>query len=85
MDQSTIMTCLSMVPFAQHSGGCGPVLAYLDPPLGAGVPRSPTDANRIITSNGQFFPLADQGVDGVKNFQNHVPICHGITPQDVRS
>ena len=58
MDQSTIVTRSSMVPFAQHSGGCGPVLAYLNPPLGAGVQRSPTDANRIITNNGQFFLLA---------------------------
>ena len=68
MDQSTIVTRSTMVPFAQHSEGCGPVLAYLDPPLGAGVPRSPTDANQIITSNGQFVPLADQGTNGVKNF-----------------
>ena len=42
------------------------------------------EENQIITSNGQFFPLADQGTDGLKNFQSHIPICHGITPQDVR-
>ena len=85
MNPSTIVTQSAMVPFVQPSGGCGPVLSYLDPPLGAGVPRSPTDANRIITSNGQFFPLADQGTDGLKNFQNQVPICHRITPQNDRS
>ena len=35
--------------------------------------------------NGQFFPLADQGADGLKNFQNHVPVCHGTSHQAIRS
>ena len=85
MDPSTIVTKSSMIPFAMHSGSSGPVLTYLNPPRGAGVPRKPTDANRIITSNGQFFTLADQGTDGLKNFQNYVPVCHGLTPEDIRS
>ena len=73
-----------MIPFVTPPSGCVPVLSYLDPPIGAGVQRLPTDANRIITRNGQFFPLADQGTDGLKNFANNISVCHGITPQHVR-
>ena len=46
-----ILTKAAMVPFNSPTGGCGPVLSYLDPPIGAGQTPSPTDANWIITSN----------------------------------
>ena len=49
-----IMTQSAMVAFVQPTSGCGPVLSYLDPPIGTGVMPSPTDSNRIITWNGQF-------------------------------
>ena len=74
-----IFTQTAMVPFNSPSGGCGPVLSYLDPPLGAGVMPSPIDANRIITRNGQFFPLADQGNEGLKMFLNNIPSCNGTS------
>ena len=61
------------------------ILSYLDPPLDTGVMPSPTDINRIITWNGQFFPLADQGNDGLKMFQNNIPSCNGTSPQEVCS
>ena len=38
MDPSSIVTQSAMIPFAIPTNGCGPVLSYLDPPLGAGVP-----------------------------------------------
>ena len=79
----TIVTQSAMVLFTMPAGGCVPVLSYLDPPLGAGVKPSPTNCNRIITQNGQLFPLADQGNDGLKNFQNNISFCHGVTPKDV--
>ena len=46
---------------------------------------SPIDANRIITRNGQFFPLVDQCNDGLKMFLNNIPSYHGTSPQAVRS
>ena len=61
MNPSTIVTQSAMIPFTMPTGGCGPVLSYLDPTLGAGVPRLPTDANQIITSNGQFASVTNQG------------------------
>ena len=74
-----------MVPFNSPTGECGPVLSYLDPPISAGQVPPPTDANRTITQNGQFFPLADQGNDGRKMFLNNIPSYHGTCPQAVRS
>ena len=59
-------------------------LSYLDPPFGAGVMPSPSDSNRIITQNGQYLPLADQGNDGLKMFLNNIPPYHGTSPQAVR-
>ena len=49
-----ILTNKTMVPFALPTGGCGPVLSYLDSPLGAGVKPLPTDSNGIIAQNGNF-------------------------------
>lgn len=72
-----------MVAFVQPTGSCGPVLSYLDPPIGAVVMPSSTDSNCIITWNGQFFPLADQGNDGLKTCFNNIPPCHGTSPQAV--
>ena len=79
-----ILTQKAMVTFAQPTGVCGPVLFYLDPPLGAGVIPTPTDSNRIITQNGQFSPLVDQGNDGLKKFLNNIPPCHGTSLQAVQ-
>ena len=47
-----ILTNKAMVQFFLPTGGCGPILSYLDSPLGAGVKSSPIDSNRIIA--GQF-------------------------------
>ena len=46
------MTQTTMVAFVQSTGDCGPVLSYLDPPIGAGVMPTPTNSIRIITRNG---------------------------------
>ena len=80
-----IVTKSDMVPFNSPTGGCGPVLSYLDLPIGTGQLTLPIDANLIITSNGQFFTLADQGNNGLKMFQNNIPSCNGTFPQEVRS
>ena len=53
-----ILTQTAIVPFTTPSDGCGPVLSYLDPPLGAGAMSSPTDANRIIIWNGPILPFS---------------------------
>ena len=76
-----ILTHTAMVPFASPPGGYDPVLSSLGPPLSAGVLSSPIDVNRNITGNGQFFPLADQGNDGLKIFLNNIPSCHGTFSQ----
>ena len=54
-----------MQPFTTPYGGCGPILSYLDPLIGASVQSTPTDSNWIITQNGQYFPLVDQGNEGL--------------------
>ena len=78
------MTQSDMIPFVTPAGGWGLILAYLDPPLGTGVQTTPVDLNRIITWNGQYFPLIDQGNEELKTFYNNIPPCHGISPQAVR-
>ena len=46
------MTQFHMTPFATFEGSVGPVLNYLDPPLGADVQPSVTASNQIIVQNG---------------------------------
>ena len=66
-----------------HTGGISPVFSYLDPLLDVGVQPTVGASNRIIVKNGQFFPLVDQGNDGLKSFYNNVPVYHSLLPQDV--
>ena len=40
---------------------------------------TPTDSNCIITRNGQYFSLVDQGNEDLKAFFNNIPPCHGDT------
>ena len=71
-----------MKPFITLTGGCDPVLSYLDPPIGAGVQLTPAESNQIITQNGQYFPLADQSNKGPKTFCNNIPPYHDTSPQE---
>ena len=67
------MTQTEVVAFIQPTGGCGPILSYLYPPIVAGVMPTPKDSNNIITRNGQSIPLADQGNEGLTIFYNIIP------------
>ena len=73
-----------MIQFAIPTGGVGPTLSYLDPPLGAGAQPTATDSNHIITRNGQYFPLSDQGTDGLNSFYLNVPLCNSTPAHNTR-
>ena len=72
-----------MIPFAAPTGGVCPILSYLYPPLGAGDQPTATDSNHFITRNGQHFPLAGHGIDGLKSFYLNVLVCNGITSHNI--
>ena len=46
------MTLKAMQPFYTPTGGRGPILSYLDQPIGDGVQLTPADSNRIVIRNG---------------------------------
>ena len=59
-----------------------PVLSYLDPSMGTGV-TCQLDLNQLISQNGQFFPLANQGNSGLKVYLTSVPSCNGVSAEPV--
>ena len=78
LNTSYLMTETDMQPFPTPLGEVCPVLSYLGPPMGSGVTRQP-DSNRVITRNGQFFSLVDQGNSGLKVFLTSVSSCIGTS------
>ena len=73
-----------MQPFLTPTGGVCPTLAYLNPPMGTGVTQQP-DSNQIMTRDGQFLSLVDQGNSGLKVFLARVPSCIGTSPEAVQT
>ena len=84
LNPNYLMTKTNMQPLPIPTGGVCPVMFYLDPPMGTGVTHQP-DSNRIITQNGQLFPLADQGNSGLKVFLASVPSYNCISTEAIRS
>ena len=64
LSPSYLMTETDIQPFPTPTGEVCPVLSYLDLPIGSGVTRQP-NSKQIITRNGQFFSLGDQGNCGL--------------------
>ena len=72
-----------MILFAISEGGVGPVLSHIDLPLDANVLISTAASNQIIAHNGQYFPLADQGTDGLKSFYSNFPVSNETTAHNI--
>ena len=76
------MTIDNMGPFPMPTGGVVEPFHHLDPPMGTGVTRQP-DLTSVVTRDGQFFALADQGTPGLKQFFQSIPTCLGTSPEAI--
>ena len=52
--------------------------------MGTGVTCQP-DLNQLISRNGQFISLADQGNSGLLVFLASVPSCNGMSAESIRT
>ena len=76
------MTSDDMSPFPMPTGRVVVPFHHLDPPMGTGVTPQP-DSIHVVTRDGQFFALADQGTTGLKQFFQSIPTYLGTSPKAI--
>ena len=72
LDPIYLLTKDHMILFLMPTRGWCELFSHLNPPMGTGVKQQP-NLNQIITHDGQFFSLADQGNTGLKVFFASLP------------